>query len=101
MKKLAYVLVVMFVAALGTTTYANSVVIDNQESIVVVDLDLDKKPCPADCKGECCKDKKAECDKSKAETKDAKACDKSAKKCCGSKSAAKTDDKKTETADKK
>jgi len=108
MKKLAYVLVVMFVAVLGTNTYASTILIDNNETIVIVDNDFDKKPCPADCKGECCKDK-AKADASKAGDATAKAgcdkaaksgCDKSAKSSCGSKSAAKTDAK-TETADKK
>ncbi|MDA3891485.1 MAG: hypothetical protein PF517_07435 [Salinivirgaceae bacterium] len=102
MKKLAYVLVVMFVAALGTTTYASTVVVDNNETIVAVDFDNDKKPCPADCKGECCKAKEADGKTAKANCdKAAKVgCDKTAKKsCCSSaKAAAKTDGKTDEKA---
>ena len=54
MKKVAFILSVVFVAVLGMNSYASTVVVDNNTVITVVDLDTDKKPCPADCQKECC-----------------------------------------------
>ncbi|MBI9068338.1 MAG: hypothetical protein JEZ09_13675 [Salinivirgaceae bacterium] len=99
MKKVAFILSVVFVAVLGMNTYASTVVVDDNTVITVVDLDQDKKPCPADCKGECCA-KKAETKTADMKAGNAKAADckiaktsECASKCassCGGKKASAT-----------
>ena len=105
MKKLAYVLGFLFVAGMGMTTYASTVVVENDLNITIVDQNDDEKPCPKDCTCDKCEKAKA----AKAEGKTVKAdcakeakCGTPAKKCCGSsKSAAKTDKKTNTTTEKK
>lgn len=94
MKKVALLLSFVFVAILGMNAIASTVVVDNNTVITVVDIDFDKKPCPADCQKECCT-KKADC-----KTKEAKAnCTAEKKACCKSKTTC--DGKKTEKDTKK
>ena len=97
MKKLAYVLGFLFVAGMGMTTYASTIVIENDVNITIVDQGDDENPCPKGCTCEKCekaKTAKADCKTTKACCKKEAKCDKTAKKCCrSSKSAAKTNKK--------
>ncbi len=98
MKKLAYVLGFLFVAGMGMTTYASTVIVKNDINITVVDQNDDEKPCPKGCTCEKCKKAdakcKTDCKNAKADCKHDAKCDKAVKSCCkNSKSAVKTDDK--------
>jgi len=84
MKKLAYVLGVLFVVVLGMNTYASTSIVINDETVTIVDINDDKKPCPTDCKADCCKAAKADAKTTKAD------CNKTVKASCGEKSAAKS-----------
>jgi len=76
MKKFALVLSLVFVAGMGMSTMATTVISDNGLQITVVDND--KKPCAAGCT---CTDCKAKADGCKA------ACDSTKKADCKTKSA--------------
>jgi len=84
MKKLTFVLGFLFVAAMGMTTYASTVVVDNNLDVTVVDQNDDEKPCPKDCTCEKCekaKTAKAEGKAVKADCAKEAKCGTSAKKC--------------------
>ncbi len=100
MKKLAYVLGFLFMAGMGMTTYASTVVVENDVNITVVNQNDDEKPCPKGCTCEKCTKAKADCKATKADCKTAKTdckshakCDKAAKSCC--KNSKKTTEKAT------
>ncbi|MGE4287604.1 MAG: hypothetical protein AB7E36_02855 [Salinivirgaceae bacterium] len=96
MKKMIFVLSLFFVAGLGFKAAATDVMVDNSVKIVVVDDD--KKPCPADCTCANCQAKaadgktaaaksgeaKKDCAAKKSECKTAEAKKDCAKKCDGS-----------------
>lgn len=89
MKKIVFILSLVFVAGLTMSSYASQVTVDNDVKISIVEDNDDKKPCPADCTKACCtKEAKAECTKTEAK-----------KECC---SATKTTEcTKSKAAEKK
>ena len=90
MKKIVFILSLVFVAGLTMSTYASQATIDNDVKITIVEDNNDKKPCPADCKAKCCAKEDAKADASAT---------KSDKKCCSS--AKKAECSKAKSSDKK
>lgn len=90
MKKVAFILSFVFVAMLGFNSYAAISNVEKNNTVMVVDIDHDKKPCPANCEGDCCKDKKVEnknVESKVSTTKESSNCEsKCTTPCCSKKS---------------
>lgn len=92
MKKMIFVLSLIFVAGLGFQATANKVLVDNGVNLEMVQDD--KKPCPADCTCANCEAKSADGKTAAAKSGEAK------KDCAAKKSECKTTEAKKECAKK-
>ena len=108
MKKLAYLIVFLFVAVVGITAYATTVADNSNETITVVTPSDDEKPKAAESEKKCDKasaDAKKDCSEVKADcNSEVKAETAATTGCCAKKSAEKTDsstEKKTVTTAEK